>query len=258
MRNLTAEETRLTELFDKNGRVSKRRQIISDLVIHAAGTDTLAEFRSIRVVDGKPIKGGESRLESLSTKLAVANSLTNELEIVDRESSRYDLDEMRMKGMALNQAWPLEEDQFRRAAQFTRGGTAAISGRDTVIVNYEIESTESSQSRNLHELLKPARVFVRGRIWIDLETAEIWKYEMDTMVQETPSSEPLAWDHMEFDYVPSSFGVPTPRRIVWVSNSTITREKGKLRLSPKGRVTAEYGTFKRFGTDVEIVPLGTQ
>jgi hypothetical protein len=259
MRNLTAEEVRLTELFDKSGKLSQRRKTVSDLVVHTAGTDTLSEFRSVREVDGKAIKGGESRLENLLKRLSGADSLTKELELIDLESSRYDLGDMRMKGMALNQAWPLEEDQFRRTAQFTREGIEIISGRNTVVLRFEMPSlAESPQTRSLVELLKPSRLFIRGRVWIDSETAEILRYETETMVEETPGSQPLMWDRMEFYYVPSSFGVPTPRKIVWVSNSTVSREKGKLKLSLKGRVTADYGPFKRFGTDVQIVPLGVR
>jgi len=259
MRNVTAEEVRLTELFDKSGNVSQRRKTVSDLVVHTAGSETLAEFRNVREVDGKAIKGGEGRLEDLLRKLSSTDSLTNELEIIDLESSRYDLGDMRMKGMALNQAWPLEVDRFRRTAQFTREATETVSGHTTIVIRYEMAGlAESPQTRSLVELVKPSRLFSRGRVWIDSETAEIWRYETETMVQETPQSEPLAWDRMEFDYVPSSFGIPIPRKIVWVSNSTVSREKGRLKLSLKGRVTAEYGMFKRFGTEIKIVPVGVQ
>lgn len=259
MRDLTAEEVRHTELFAKNGRIQKQRRTVSDFVVHTAGTDTLAEFRSIRQVDGKPVKGGEGRLENLSRRLSDVDSLTKELELVDRESSRYDLDEMRMKGMALNQAWPLEDDQFRRTAQFVQERTEAVSGRNTIVVRYETPPIgPSPQTQNLVDLLKPSRIYVRGRIWIDAETAEIWRYETETMVDEKSLAEPLAWERMEFYYIPSAFGIPTPQKIVWTSNGTISRDKGKLKLSVKGRVTAEYGTFKRFGTDVQIVPLPVQ
>lgn len=259
MRDLTAEEVRLTELFDKSGKLSKRRTIVSDLVVHTAGTDTLAEYRSIREVDGKRIEGGESRLSNVLKKLSAADSLTSQLEIIDGESARYDLSEMRMKGMALNQAWPLEDDEFRRTAQFTVEGRENVSGRTAAVVRYEIPRIgQSPQIRTVLELLKPSRLFVRGRIWIDTETAEIWRYETETMVEEKSLVEPLIWERMEFYYAPSSFGVPTPRKITWTSNSNISREKGRLKLSLKGRVTAEFGDFKRFGTNVQIVPLGVK
>jgi hypothetical protein len=259
MRNLTAEEVRLTELFDKSGKVSQRRETVSDLVVHTAGSETLAEFRNVREVDGKVIKGGADRLENLSRRLSNADSLTKELELIDLESSRYDLGDMRMRGMALNQAWPLEDEQFRKAAKLTREGAENISGRDTIVVRYEMSRlADSPQTKSLVEVLRSARLFTRGRIWIDLETAQIWRYETETMVQETPQSEPLVWDRMEFYYVPSPFEIPTPRKIVWISNSAVSREKGKLKLSLKGRVTAEYGMFKRFGTEIKIVPVGVQ
>ena len=164
-----------------------------------------------------------------------------------------------MKGMALNQAWPLEDDGFRSAAQFTLEGRENLSGRTAAVVRFEVPRiAESSQIRTAMELLRPSRLFVRGRIWIDVETAEIWRYETETMVEEKSVLEPLVWERMEFYYAPSSFGTPTPRKIIWISNSNISRQKGKLVLSLQGRVTAEYGEFKRFGADVRIVPLGVQ
>ena len=60
----------------------------------------------------------------------------------------------------------------------------------------------------------PDGIYVRGRLWIDAETAEIWRYETETMVDEKSLAEPLAWERMEFYYIPSAFGIPTPQKIV--------------------------------------------
>jgi hypothetical protein len=224
MRNLTADETRETEIYDRNGKVQKRRKMRATLVVQQSGANTLAEFLRVFEVDGKAVK--------------------------EAESSKYELEEMRMHGMSLNQAWPLENAAFRQTAIFKRDGTEKVGGRETDVVRYEYPAKIPEVDG-----FKPSRAFTRGRIWIDTETAEIWRYETETMVEEATLSEPAVWDRMEFYYAPSSFGIPTPQKIVWTTFATVSRERGKLRLSAKGKLTAEYGPFKRFGADVKITPV---
>jgi hypothetical protein len=257
MRNLTADETRETEIYDRNGMVQKRRKTKANLVVHQAGADTLAEFRRVFEVDGKAVKSNDDRLELLLRDLAIAGSISKELDLIERETSKHDLEDMRMRGMSLNQAWPLEDAAFRQIATFKQDGTERIAGRQTVVVRYEYPSKipEAWRVGNMLDVFKPSRVFARGRIWIDAETAEIWRYETETMVEEATLSEPAVWDRMEFYYAPSSFGIPTPQKIVWTANSSVSRERGKLRLSRKGKLTAEYGPFKRFGTEATISPV---
>lgn len=260
MRNLTADENRATELYAGNGTVQKRRQTRASLVVHQAGESTLAEFRRVFEVDGKPVKTGENRLEPLLQDLATAESTARELELIQQESSKYDLEEMRMRGMSLNQAWPLEDPAFRLSAVFRVEGKAKISGREAVVVRYEnfARIPDAWRAQNVRDVLIPTRIFDRGRIWIDSETAQIWRYETETMVEEPTLSEAAVWDRMEFFYVASSFGIPTPQKIVWTTNTTVSRDRGKLRLSLKGKLTAEYGPFKRFGSEVKITPVSPQ
>ena len=257
MRNLTAQETRTTELFDKNGKVERRRGTVADVVVHRAGPNTLAEYRRVREVDGKTVKTRENSLDSFLKTLASASSTERELQLIQQESARYDLEEMQMRGMILNQAWPLEDERFRAATDFQVQGRQSLRGRETVVVQFEIPSSlpDSWRVGNLPELLKAARLSGRGKIWIDAETAEIWRYETETLAIDESLTEPAVLDRMEFEYTPSRFGIPTPTRIVWTSNTRVSREKGQLKAALRGRVTAVYSMFQRYGTDVKIVPL---
>jgi hypothetical protein len=231
MRNLTADETRETEIYAKSGAVQKRRKTRANLVVQQSDASTLAEFLRVFEVDGKAVK--------------------------EKENSRYELEEMQMYGMSLNQAWPLENAAFRQTAIFKQDGAENIAGRQTVVVRYEYPSKipEAGRAANMFDGFTPARVFTRGRIWIDAETAEIWRYETETMVEESTLDEPAIWDRMEFYYARSSFGIPTPQKIVWTTFASVSRDRGKLRLARKGKLTAEYGPFRRFGADVKISPV---
>lgn len=90
--NLTAEETRVVETFDQSGRLDKRREIVSDLVVYQARNSADAtEYRDVGSVDGKPIKKRGKRALELLTRASQSDSFKKELEIIDRESERYDL-----------------------------------------------------------------------------------------------------------------------------------------------------------------------
>src|SRR4051794_32329494 len=57
-RNLTAEETKVSEEFERDGRMKQRRVTIADLVVYQSQRDSkeTTEYRDIRSVDGKPIE----------------------------------------------------------------------------------------------------------------------------------------------------------------------------------------------------------
>src|SRR5215475_10864788 len=65
-RDLTAEEKRVFELYDKKtGDVAYRRQTVSDLIVYASQHDSekFAEYRNVREVDGRPVKKQLERAE---------------------------------------------------------------------------------------------------------------------------------------------------------------------------------------------------
>ena len=91
-RSLVAEETKDIEQFDKSGRVTKRRRIVSDLLIYqpTRGAATPVEYRDTQTVDGKAVKGRSERALALVQRATHAASLERELQVIDRENQRYD------------------------------------------------------------------------------------------------------------------------------------------------------------------------
>jgi hypothetical protein len=55
-RNVTATETRVTELFDEQGRVDTRRTLVSNFLVYQSRFDpaVISEYRLPIAVDGKP------------------------------------------------------------------------------------------------------------------------------------------------------------------------------------------------------------
>jgi hypothetical protein len=81
-RDLTAEEKRVFELYDKKtGKIENRRQTVSDLIVYAPqqDPDRVTEYRNIREIDGKPVKKQLQRVEKLFERVTEADSLGKEL-----------------------------------------------------------------------------------------------------------------------------------------------------------------------------------
>ena len=88
-RNLTVEETRVIEEFDESGRVRKRREIVADLVVYRParnGDASGAEYRDVRLVDGKAVAQRGKRALDLITRAMTRASLAEELRLINRES----------------------------------------------------------------------------------------------------------------------------------------------------------------------------
>ena len=83
------------ELYDKKtDKMEQRRRTESDLIVYASQRDPnqVAEYRNIREVDGKPVRNQIERVEKLFERVAKADSTGKELDRINRESVRYDLD----------------------------------------------------------------------------------------------------------------------------------------------------------------------
>jgi hypothetical protein len=253
-KDLTAEEEQKVEEYDEKGKLERQRRIASDLVIYQSQLDPtqMVEYRDVKSVDGVAIKKREARLVSLLNKSAKADSVKKELDRIYRESRRYDLKHS-FYGMTLNQGLPLEE-KARESFQFTLAGREQVNGHDAIVVEYQQVSRIPSMKSDLSGFpspLKSAEVFFRGRLWLDAETAQI-RREVREMTLRLPSlSRPLVLYRFDLEYADSRFGFLTPRRIAITLNSrgrTGADKQPELLLG--GRITFEYGAFRRF--DVEV------
>ena len=92
-KDLTAVETKTTELIDKNGKVDKQRKVISDFLVYASPIKStiVNEYRITREVDGKAVgKEGKQAVE-LFEKLAKAKTLEQEGKRLREENLRHTL-----------------------------------------------------------------------------------------------------------------------------------------------------------------------
>jgi Sec-independent protein translocase protein TatA len=253
-KDLTAEEEQKIEEYDAQGKLEKQRRIASDLVIYQSQLDPtqMVEYRDVKSVDGVAIKKREARLVSLLNRSARADSVKKELDRIYRESRRYDLGHS-FYGMTLNQGLPLDE-KAREAFQFTPAGREQVNGQDAIVVEYQqVAQTPhfTSDLKSLPAPLKGAEAFYRGRLWLDAGTAQLRREVREFTLRLPSLSQPLVMYRFDLDYADSRFGFLTPRRIavtIYSRGRTGADKKPELLLG--GKVTFEYGAFRRFDVGV--------
>jgi hypothetical protein len=248
-KDLTADEEQKVEEYDGEGKLKRQRRIVSDLIIYQSQLDTsvAAEYRNVRSVDGVAVAKREERLVNLFSRLAKADSLKKELDRISRESRRYDL-AASIYGQTLGQGLPLEEN-VRESFRFTSAGRERINGRDVIVLQYQqvTQSPHLTFKLSLPPPLKGAEPLFRGRLWLDAETAQLWREEREWTLRLPAPVGPLVFMRFEFDYAASPFGVLTPRRIVvstYNRGRTGADKQPELLLS--GKVVFEYAGFRRF------------
>ena len=248
-KDLTADEEQKAEEYNGEGKLKRQRRIVSELVIYQSQLDTsmTAEYRYVRVVDGVAVAKREERLMNLFNRLAKADSVKKELDRIGRESRRYD-HRYSIYGLTLNQGLLLDAN-LRSSFHYTEAGRERVNGREVVVLQYQqvAQSPQLTTKISLPSELKGAEPLYRGRLWVDAETAQIWREERELTLRHGSSKRPLLYMRFEFEYVGSSFGLLTPRRVVW---STYDRGRTGADKQPElllgGKVVFEYGGFRRF------------
>jgi|GEM_PF-1470276 len=261
-KNLTAEETRTTEVFDRWGNVEKRRSIVSDLIIYEVESGPrkgeISEYINVREVDGKPVKDRDKRALSLFKRLERANSVEKELEKIKEESLRYD-EEISVYNVTLSPTVVLQQNA-RVSFEFAEAGRERLGDREAVVVRYhQIADTPAVDFKvKAPDLLRPSGPpRCRGTLWIDAETRRVLKSVEELVIEPERVTGPLKVLYHEAEYRPSEFGIAIPERIVYVSYSPAFSKTELLKLSKSGgkveakvreskRFTIEYRNFKRF------------
>ena len=259
-RNLVAEETKVAEQLKPSGQVSKRREIVSDLVVYQPLKDPSAEaveYRDVRAVDGKPVKGRSARALDVLQRASQATSLKRELEIIDRENQRYELN-LRIVDAVINQAGG-DGQKFRDTHRIDWVGRDRVDGHDVVVLDYR-ETTPRPESRRFFTDMGITAMFTRGRVWLDATTLQLRRERWEVAGVHQSLPEPLLLMRKDAVYTESRFGILTPQRLVgeWHQRTGGTKQKPSMTLT--SRTTFSFSAFRQFEvtTDGALVPSGPQ
>lgn len=257
-KDLTAVETKVTELIDKDGKTSSQREVVSDFLVYQSGfrSDAVAEYRITREVDGKAVgknKSAEDAIKLLQS-LARAKTLGQEYQRLREENLKHTLHYYRW-GMTLEQVPQLRKDR-QPDFKFEIAGRETIGGRESIVLRYEQRELRPAESRGILDKFKKPRTGFRGRVWLDVEDGGVRKWENDLVVSDGEIATPAILLRDEIAYEPSPFGIWVPEKVV---SSFFDKSEAKtlprtLRLA--GRVTVTYEDYRRFlvETDYKIHP----
>lgn len=247
-KNLTAVETKTTELFDKNGKVEKQRKVISDLLIYQMQTNSIVmdEFRITREVDGKLVGKGEQQAIELLRNLEKSKTSEQERKRLRDENLKYTLRYYRW-GITLQPATALRMN-MRPWYTFGLIGREKLGDREVLLVTYQSNGTMPSSSNLVRHFTDP-KIGERGKIWLDSEDYRIWRWESQHTVVDKDITSSLVYMRDEIEYVTSTFGILVPKAIITSFFDKQETDKQALRLT--GRITYTYDAFKRFDVSAD-------
>jgi hypothetical protein len=252
--DLTADEEQRVEEYESNGKLKRQRRINSRLIIYQSQLDTsvTAEYRYVQAVDGVAVSKREEKLVKLYERLAKADSVKKELDRINRESRRYDL-KFSFYGLTLNQGLLLTE-KARAHFQFSDVGREQIDGRNVIVLQYQQVAQIPEFTFSLPSVLKGAEALYRGRLWLDAETAQIWREEREVTLKNPSWPRSLTLMRYAFDYAASSFGILTPQRIVAITYGNGRTLPGNVpELLLGGKITYDYTGFHRFEVTPDVL-----
>ena len=250
-RNVTATETRVTELFDDRGRVEKQRTLVSNFLVYQSRFDptVLSEYRITLTVDGKPTGKPEQDAIKLFGRLAKARSTAEELEVLQKQNVRHAL-RLVVLGMTLQPFFAVRTDR-RGGFEFSLQGTESLDGREVTILDYQEKTPRPVEPRVLWSQFAEPRIFWRGRAWLDASDHRLRRWMIESVVSDKTLSEPGVARRSEYEYTNSAFGILVPRRLVSEFYRTSGKKNGPQSLRLAVRLTSTYSDFKRF--DVSTV-----
>lgn len=271
-KNLLAKETKTVENFGKNGEVKKQIVIEANFVVYQSLRDknVISEFRNIVKVDGKSVADGDKTPDEFFSQLPKTGSVEKELEKVQKESSRYDKN-LEIQGLTLLQA-PVLSDNLRPYFDFQLVGTEIIQGNEVFVIGYrqtkkspyisvnekDTKSNELSLNFRLDvpSALKKAGVFLRGKLWIDAKTFQLWREDRQLTAQ---TDNPIVLLRNEFEYQPSDFGILVPKQIS-LEQYKVKKDSQKNQFATfkDTKVAFDYSRFTKTNVEVKILDDDSQ
>jgi len=253
-KDLAAEETKTVEIYEKPGALSGKRRIVSDFIVYQSQRDPAAmtEYRNVREVEGVAVSRRDERAIKLFERLAKADSIIKELNRIHREGSRYDFG-WKYEGFTLLRGLPLQKD-IETSFNFEVEGREQINGHDVIVVRFR-PTPQSPNPRVSVDWLSDFKLSdprYMGRLWVDAQTAHLWREEVELVMRSSTAPDPLVVSRFEFQYAPSSFEVWVPERMVFSVFSPVKLIAGKApEMYLRGRTINEYTSFKRFDVKVQ-------
>lgn len=266
-KDLLATETKTFEKFDKNGELKDETAVESIFLVYQSVKDAnkTVELRNVVKVDNKLVPDSQTRADKFLSELQKASTAEKELEKIEKESLRYDKT-LRIIGFTLNQAIALSAN-LRPIFDFKLLGTENIQGNEVYVVSYQqtkkspfilinknagdINEAYTEYDIDIPGALKKNDVFLRGKLWIDARTFQLWREERQLAIQ---TSEPLVAIETVLEYSPSEYEILVPQKITFTENKIKKISKTDDYGAAKNLQAAfDYSKFRKTNVEVNII-----
>jgi hypothetical protein len=267
-KNLVAEELRTTDFFDKNGTLDNSRKVKSIFIVYQSAKDnSISEYRNVTEYNGKNVTRDDDDVVKFFEKLANSDSSKKETERLREDGARFD-GRFRAFGMTLGQGIPLQP-LYREFFEFKIVGKEKIEGREVLIVEYKQTKLTSRITANptreeksdgsdgiefngeISDNFRPTNPRVQGKLWLDAETAQIWRDEYIVAIHPVTLSKPAASTNFLNEYQSSEFGILVPKKLRLESYRLKGKNDKTLFRSRKTTITCEYSKFSNANSDIK-------
>ena len=183
-------------------------------------------------------------MQALARELANASSASEERALIDRESRRFGLaPQIRKVTLGTERLFKYSD---REAFDTMVAGRETIDGLDFILVDYRLIRDIPRFRFDVRELSETAKAYVRGRLWLEASTGNLWREETGLFVEGLPGfSEDPAFSQFEFQYTRSNYGIFTPERF------EITQYQPREFFLSE-HITQQFSPFERFDADVQL------
>jgi hypothetical protein len=264
-KNLFAEETKTFEDYGKNGELKETRRVKSILIVYQSPNNkTVGELRNVTEFNGKNVARQDKEIVEFFEKLAKSDSVREELNRIQKDGIRFD-GRSTAWGMTLWQESPL--NLLRPFFEYKIVGREKIENREALIVEYrqtkptllvKFNPTNEDWKKEPNgrqyfaetpSAFRPANPRINGKIWLDAETAQIWRNEFKIMIQPERFGKFIVALDLSYEYQSSEFKVLVPKKFVIATYKISGSSEKDLSVTKDRVMKFEYSKFNEFKTE---------
>ena len=270
-KNLSAEETKIFEDYDKEGKLKETRRIKSIFVVYQSlKGGEVNEFRNVLEYNGKAVTRKDREIEKFFQKLAKSDSAEEEWRKVRDEGIRFDARSTAW-GITLWQQSPF--GKYKPFFEFAVVGREKIEGRDVLVIQYrqtkssglikfnptpgewKTEPGGKEYNAPAPSAFRPFNAHLDGKIWLDAETAQIWRNEFKVLIHPAQVGKPIVALELEYEYQPSQFKILVPKKFAFTTYKIAGTDDKDLSVTKDRKMTFEYSKFSEFVSEVQNYKL---
>ncbi len=271
-RNLSAEETKTKLYYKKDGSLDEKRVIKSNFIVYQTPDGKrVQEYRNVLEYNGKNVQRSDKKIGKFFENLLKTKNPEKEYNRIKKEGTRFD-GRTTEWGLTLGQRRPFRS-YLREHFDFKVIAGEEIDNRKVWKISYRqkkpipqiaLNPTKAEEKirqqqkqrgirfrTNYSGDLRPTKALMKGTIWIDAETAQIWRNEFDLTANPAAVSRPITAVKVLFEYQQSDFGILIPKKFKF----TFFTVKGKNDETLKVRLNSEsiyqYSKFREFQIEVK-------